>query len=76
MLRFRLRSTQWINTLETESAQKILTSEHECLIVFRVLRDMSIMSHDAQNAQSHEQHEQMYVQMIQSHEQHKHQNEA
>ena len=65
-----------MNILETESAQKILTSEHECLIVLRMLRDISIMNHDVQNVQSHEQHEQMCVQMIQSHEQHEHQTRA
>ena len=41
-----------------------------------MLRNMSIMSHDAQNAQNHEQHKQVCVQMTQSHEQHKHQNEV
>ena len=76
MLRFKLKSTQEVNTLKTENVQKILTSEHECLIVFKVLRDMSIMNHDVQSAQSHEQHKQVCAQMIQNHEQHEHQNEA
>ena len=44
--------------------------------MLRVLRNMNIISHDAQNAQNHEQHEQVCAQMTQSHEQHKHQNET
>ena len=41
-----------------------------------MLRNISIMNHDAQNVQNHEQHEQVCAQMIQSHKQHEHQNEA
>ena len=40
--------------------------------MFRMLRDMSIMSHDAQNVQKHEHHKQVCVQMIQNHEQREH----